>query len=421
MALGAQADRSVGRASLGALFLTVFLDLVGFGVVVPFLPDLARREMGASDLVAPLLGAAYSLMQFLFVPVWGRLSDRVGRRPVLLWSIGANVLGMTLLGLAPTLWLLFVARVWSGVATANIAVAQAYIADVTPPEARARGMGMIGVAFGLGFILGPFIGGELGQFVFLGRQGSLAGLAAAALSLANLVLAFFLLPESLAPDLRTRAPRSTFGLHMADLRLAMQVRGVPLGLAIYFLVIFWFAGMEQTFAMFTDDSFGMSVAATGHVFAFIGVVTAVVQGGLVHPLTRLYGEARLIQTGAVSLAAAFALVGWSASPGSTARLALLIGSGLIGLGSGLLAPSVSSYVSRCADQHSQGVTLGVLQSAGALARAFGPAGGGLLYQDLGRAAPYFFGSAGMIVAAGLALALAALPRAPGHGRSPDRP
>jgi DHA1 family tetracycline resistance protein-like MFS transporter len=393
------------EASLAALFFTVFLDLLGFGLVVPFLPDLARQEMGASSLVAPLLGTAYSLMQFLFVPVWGRLSDRVGRRPVLLWSIAANVLGMTLLGVAPNLWLLFAARIWSGIATANIAVAQAYVADATPPEGRARGMGMIGVAFGLSFILGPFIGGELGQLVLFGRQGALAGLTAAALSLSNLLLALWLLPESLSPDLRARRSRPGFAFDLSDLRLAMRVRGVPLGLAINFLVIFWFAGMEQTFAMFTDDSFGMGIAATGQVFAFVGIVAVLVQGGLIHPLTRRFGEARLIQAGAVTLAVAFALVGWSASLGSTARFALFVGAGLIAFGSGLLTPSVSSYMSRCADLASQGVTLGALQSAAALARVFGPVGGGFLYENIGKAAPYFLGSAGMILAAGLALAL----------------
>jgi DHA1 family tetracycline resistance protein-like MFS transporter len=417
MAPRAQPPPTMKKASLGALFLTVFLDLVGFGLVVPFLPDLARREMGASDLVAPLLGTAYSLMQFIFVPVWGRLSDRVGRRPVLLWSIAANVLGMTLLGLAPNLCLLFAARIWSGIATANIAVAQAYVADATPPEGRARGMGMIGVAFGLGFILGPFIGGELGQFVLLGRQGTLAGLTAAALSLANLVLAFLLLPESLPADLRVRRSRPGFALGLNDLRFAMRVGGVPLGLAINFLVIFWFAGMEQTFAMFTDDSFGMNVAATGQVFAFVGIVAALVQGGLVHPLTRRFGEGRLVQAGAVSLAVAFALVGWSASLGNLGRAVLFVGAGLIAFGSGLLNPSVSSYVSRRADSVSQGVTLGAFQSAGALARVFGPAGGGFLYENIGKAAPYFLGSAGMMAAAVLALALDPIARPPRDDQS----
>src|SRR3954469_6880958 len=165
--------RIMRKASLGTLALTVFLDLLGFGLVVPFLPGVAR-ELGASDLVATLVAASFSAMQFLFIPLWGRLSDRVGRRPVLLWSIAASAVGMVFLGLADSLLAIFAARLFSGIATANISVAQAYIADITTHENRAKGMGMIGMAFGLGFIFGPFIGGELGQYVIHGRPGALA-------------------------------------------------------------------------------------------------------------------------------------------------------------------------------------------------------------------------------------------------------
>ena len=202
------------KASLGTIFLTVFLDLLGFGLVIPFLPGFAR-QLGASDFVATLTGAVYSLMQFLLVPVWGRLSDRIGRRPVLLASIAATAAGMVLLGFANTLVLLFAARLWSGMATANIAVAQAYIADVTPPEGRARGMGLIGLAFGLGFIFGPFVGGELARVPIMGRAGALPAFVAAGLSVVNLVLAATLLPESLAPESRgkpERPPSNAAGL-----------------------------------------------------------------------------------------------------------------------------------------------------------------------------------------------------------------
>src|SRR3954454_22114514 len=153
---GGAIDSKMRKASLGTLFLTVFLDLLGFGLVVPFLPKVAR-ELGASNFTATLVAASFSLMQFFFIPLWGRLSDRVGRRPVLLWSIAASAVGMGLLGFARTLPMMFVARLWSGIATSNIAVAQAYIADVTTPETRARGMGIIGMGFGLGFIIGPFV------------------------------------------------------------------------------------------------------------------------------------------------------------------------------------------------------------------------------------------------------------------------
>jgi DHA1 family tetracycline resistance protein-like MFS transporter len=220
------------KASLGTLFVTVFLDLLGFGLVVPFLPGVARAY-GASNLEATLLGAAFSGMQFLFIPLWGRLSDRVGRRPVLLWSIAASAIGMGLLGLAGSLAMLFVARLWSGMATANIAVAQAYIADVTTPERRARGMGLIGMAFGLGFIFGPFIGGELGRFAVLGRPGALAAFVAAGLSAVNLVMALFFLPESRPAAHRGPAPRRRAApLDLEAARLARATPGVPLAVAI---------------------------------------------------------------------------------------------------------------------------------------------------------------------------------------------
>ncbi len=405
------------KASLGTLFLTVFLDLLGFGLVIPFLPGVAR-DMGASDLVATLLGASYSLMQFIFIPLWGRLSDRHGRRPVLLASIAASALGMVMLGLAPSLFVLFLARIWSGIATANIAVAQAYISDVTSPETRARGMGMIGMAFGLGFILGPFVGGELGHVVIFGRPGALAAFVAAGLSVVNLVLAVFSVPESLPPEAPGSKARAGVRHDVASMRAAFQMSGVSIALAINFLVVFWFAGMEQTFRLFTDDAFGMTMAGTGRVLGFVGVVAVVVQGGLIHPLTRLLGEARLIRAGAFCLAAAFALTGVSPDLGGWARVALFAGAGLIAAGSGLVTPSVSSYVSRRADAGSQGATLGALQSVAALARVFGPAAGGIAYQLAGRTAPYYLGSVGMLLAALLALGLRPIPRRTGTAAAP---
>src|SRR6185436_6315304 len=185
------------KASLGTIFLTVFLDLVGFGLVVPYLPGVARTY-GASDLVATLLGAAYSLMQLVFIPRWGQLSDRVGRRPVLIASVAASVVGFVILGSATSLWMLFLSRIWNGIATSNIAVAQAYIADVTAPEERTKGMGTIGAGIGLGFVLGPVIGGllETQNAKLFSHAGALPAYAAAALSLLNLILALCFLPES---------------------------------------------------------------------------------------------------------------------------------------------------------------------------------------------------------------------------------
>jgi DHA1 family tetracycline resistance protein-like MFS transporter len=394
---------ALGRGSLGTLFLTIFLDLLGFGLVIPFLPGIARR-MGANDFVATLPGAVFSAMQFLFIPIWGRLSDRVGRRPVLLWSIGASAAGMAVLGFAPDLTWLFVARIWSGAATGNIAVAQAYIADVTPPERRARGMAIIGIAFGLGFIFGPFIGGELARFHVLGREGMLPPLVAAGLSTINLLMAFRTLPESLPPERRGRSVRRASPIDLHAFREAVAVRGIGAAVAINFMALLWFSGMEQTFRLFTADRFGMSDAGTGRIFGVVGIISAAVQGGLVPRLVQRGGEARLIRAGLIVQGAAFALLGLSPRLGGGAHAGLWVAAGLIALGSGLQSPCIPAYTSRRTAGTSQGTTLGVLQSAGALARSLGPLVGGALYAAIDPRAPYLVGAAGFALAALLAIA-----------------
>jgi MFS transporter, DHA1 family, tetracycline resistance protein len=390
--------RALRTASLGTLFLTVFLDLLGFGLVIPFLPGLARR-LGAGDFVATMPGAVFSVMQFLFIPLWGRLSDRVGRRPVLLWSIAASSLSMAAVGLAPTLALLIAARAAAGVATANIAVAQAYIADVTTPETRARGMGIIGIAFGLGFILGPFMGGELSRFEVAGHEGRLPAFVAAALSALNLLLALRTLPESLPPEARGAHLRKAVPLDLHAFRTAVRVPGIGAAIAINFLGVLWFAGMEQTFRLFTADRFGMSDAATGRVFGLVGIVSAVMQGKVVPRLAPRFGEAVLVRAGLGVLAAAFLLLGVSPLFGPAATVALYFAAALIAAGNGLTQPSLPAFASRRAAPGTQGLTLGTLQSAAALGRAVGPIVGGALYAGLDPAAPYLVGAAGLLAAA----------------------
>ena len=393
------------RASLGTIFLTVFLDLLGFGLVIPFLPGFAR-QLGASDLVAAMTGAVYSLMQFLLVPLWGRLSDRIGRRPVLLVSIGATAAGMLFLGFANTLALVFAARLWTGAATANIAVAQAYIADVTPPEERARGMGLIGMAFGMGFIFGPFVGGMLARVPVMGRPGALPALVAAGLSSINLIFAAVALPESLPRERRGIVTgHRRLPLDLAGTRQALAHPDIGRALGINFLLVFWFAGMEQTFRLFTEDAFSLSVAQTGEFLGLVGVVAAVVQGGLIGRLSRRFGEVHLLVAGLVIQTVGFAMLGIAPRVSWAPRGALAGACVLIAAGSGLVSPSVSSYVSRRSRADTQGVMLGTLQSFSALARALGPAAGGLLYQAISPSAPYFAGAIGMLVAAGLAVGL----------------
>jgi len=391
-------------ASLSTLFLTVFIDLLGFGLVIPFLPAMARR-LGAGDFVATMPGAVYSVMQFVFIPIWGRLSDRVGRRPVLLWSIAATAVGMAFLGASATLPMLLAARVFSGIATANLAVAQAYIADITPPEQRARGMGVvIGSAFGLGFTLGPFIGGELSRFPIFGREGALPCFVAAGLATINFLLALRTLPESLPRERRGQHVRRASPVDIAAFRAAVGVPGIGAAVAINFVMVLWFAGMEQTFRLFTADGFGMSDAATGHIFAIVGIVGIIVQAGLVRRLVPRLGEARLVQWGLLIQSGAFALLGLSTAFGALRVVALYASAGFIALGNGLTTPTLPAFASRRATATTQGLTLGTLQSASALARAAGPLVGGALYAAIDPRAPYLVGAAGLLAAGLLAVA-----------------
>jgi len=391
------------RASLGTLFLTVFVDLVGFGLVIPFLPAMAR-DLGASDFVAAALVACYSLVQFVTVPMWGRLSDRVGRRPVLLWSIAAAALGMLFLGFAQSLVALFLARAWSGAATANIAVAQAYIADVTPPRDRAKGMGIIGLSFGLGFMLGPFIGGELGRFHVLGHQGTVPSFFAAALSMVNLVFALRYLPESLPPERRAAIHRKLAIVDLDALRRVGRYPGLALILFIAFNSIFWFSGVQAIFRLFTLDAFHMSIQQTGRLIGLVGLISAIVQGGLIGKLNRRFGEVRLLAAALVIMTLGYVLMGLSASLGAAT---FVVASCLGGLGTALHMPSVSSYISRRVGADAQGGALGIMQSAGALARATGPLMWGLLYGALGLRVPSYL-AAGAVFA--LALTVSRLPR-----------
>jgi MFS family permease len=393
---------------LGAIFLTVFVDLLGFGLVLPFLAKEARDAFGVSPFVATLLGSVYSLMQFLFVPVWGRLSDRVGRRPVLLWSIGGTALAMGGLGVSlawgnSIAWL-FAARIFGGIATANLGTASAYIADITKPEARAKGMGLIGMAFGLGFILGPALGGSLARIAIAGRHGAVPCLVAAGLSLVNLVWVAFGVGESLPPERRARTPRRSLApLNVEALRASFALPGVALAIGVNFLVILSFTNLDQTFTFFCGDIFGIDERGTGYVLAFIGIVAAAVQGGLVRPLSKRFDEPTLMRAGAFVQALAFACL--AVAGGARARPLLFLGGGLLALGNGLTQPTTSAFISRCAPADRQGGTLGTNQSFASLARTFGPATGGWLYANVGALAPYTAASIGMVVALAFAFGL----------------
>lgn len=405
-------ERSARRGlkpSLGAIFLTIVLDLLGFGLVLPFLAEEARDGFGTTAFVGALLGAAYSLMQFVFVPVWGRLSDRVGRRPILVWSVLASGLSMLMLGLGlgwghSVAWL-FAARIFGGIATANLGTATAYIADITTPQDRARGMGMVGMAFGIGFIIGPAFGGLLSKIVVNGRAGVIPCFVAAALSAINFVWVLFGLPESLPKERRADVVPSARSYSPIDFRRAARVfRDRPLARAILvnFLLVVAFTNLDQTFRFLNKDAFAMDAFDTGLILGFIGVIAAGVQGGLIRPLTKRYPEAPLIRFGTLLQFVAFIAIALSPSFG---RGTLYAACALLALGNGITQPTVSAFVSKRASAQEQGAVLGTNQSFAALARVIGPAFGGYVYEHVGMRSPYVAAAIGMALALWVALPL----------------
>jgi MFS transporter, DHA1 family, tetracycline resistance protein len=356
------------RSPLAVIFVTVFIDLVGFGIVIPLLPFYASRY-GASPFAIGLLFASYSLMQLVFSPVLGRLSDRHGRRPVLLVSLLGTALGFFILGLADTLVLLFVGRVIDGVSGANISTAQAYVADVTTPENRAKGMGLVGAAFGLGFIFGPAIGGTLSLW---GK--SVPFFFAGGLALANAVLLYFALPETVTPGHPARAPRAGgLGAMLAGLR--RPVFGPVL--SIYFLFVVAFSIMTTTFALYTMRRFGYEEHHNGYLFAFIGVIAVVVQGGLIGRLVRRYGELPFVIGGAALFVAGLAALPF-VGPAAGGLAALLGVLAMLANGNAMATPSLQALASKAAGGGEQGLALGLTQSAASLARVVGPLIGGWL-------------------------------------------
>jgi DHA1 family tetracycline resistance protein-like MFS transporter len=386
------------KASLLVLFLTVFIDLIGFGMVIPFLSYYAR-EYGASGIEVGAIVGIYSIMQFFFAPVWGRLSDRVGRRPVLLIGLTASFTGYLMFGFARSLGVLFASRVIAGIGGANIGTAQAYITDSTSAENRAKGMGLIGAAFGLGFILGPPMSGILAAIgTRHGLHGNLLpGLVAAGLSFTAFLTALSVLSESKPPGL---APRSGLPPQF-DPRLWREITGSHLLASLMsglFLTLLAVAGMEVNVTLHGRDRFNFRQTDMAWMFLFIGAIVATIQGGLIGRLVKRIGEKKTIVIGAAAFTLGFAVVPaiW--------RVPLLYAAGFfIGIGQGLCYPALMSLISKIAPEQDRGSMLGLATSVGSLARFLGPLVAGFLY-DLAGASGAFYGGA-VLMAMALAIAM----------------
>lgn len=377
-----------------SIFLVVLVDLIGFGIVIPILPYYAR-SFGATATELGWLMAVYSLMQFGVAPLWGKLSDRIGRRPVLLISLVGTLLSQILLGFAShfehALFWLFFGRIFAGICAANLSVAYAYVADVTSPENRAKGMGMIGAGFGLGFIIGPAIGGLLSPFGY-----DMPMFAAAGLTAINLVLGWFKLREPMRDESERQASRASRSWGPKLARELLSVAAVRRPVEIFFLVTLAVTQMEAIFAIFMADRFGYNAQQAGILLAVMGLAMAVVQGGLVGLATKRFREIGIIALGTLVSGLALTLFGSAGTP-SIVLAALL----LLAFSHGFVSPSLSSLVSRCAPSHLKGSTMGVFHSAGSLARVIGPPAAGWLFDHWGASSPFFLGAAFLATASAI--------------------
>ncbi|MGB7069557.1 MAG: MFS transporter [Pyrinomonadaceae bacterium] len=370
---GSNGNEKFFTTPLIIIFVTVFIDLIGFGMVIPILPFYAETTpFNATPFEIGMLFSIYSWMQFFFSPILGRLSDRYGRRPVLFVSLLGSALGYFVIGFANTLLLVFLGRVIGGVTGGNISAAQAYIADVTTRENRAKGMGLFGAAFGLGFILGPAIAGILSKYGV-----HVPFYFAACLSLTNAIALYFILPESIKPG--AAIEQGSKG-RLSQMFEAFQDRGFSLINLVYFLLVTAFSIMTYAFVLFTSFRFGYDAEDNGYLFAYVGLMSIIGQGILFGILVRRFGEARLTAIGCIVMAASlfwFPLIG----PATGGLLGILVVSAFLSLGNSMASPALTSLASKSVADDAQGRSLGLMQSGASLARAIGPTVGGVLLNN----------------------------------------
>ncbi|HEY3963274.1 MAG TPA: MFS transporter [Planctomycetaceae bacterium] len=407
------------RAPLLVIFITVFIDLLGFGIVLPLLPRYAKHFQVDGGTLG-LLMASFSAMQFVFAPMWGRLSDRIGRRPVLILGLAGSAFFYSLFGYATSLgaagqllglgvvpWL-FICRIGAGIAGATISTAQAYIADVTGPTERAKGMALIGAAFGIGFTFGPLLGAPfvpgtapatsaIAVDVAADATGesqtppsAAPGYVAGVLSLVAMLSAIFLLPESLSAQSQSAARK---WLDVASLRQALSYPPVGLVLLTIFLTTFAFAQFESTLSLLTK-SLGLADRNNYYVFAYIGFILSLSQGLLVRRLVPRLGEKVMSVAGTILMTVGLAMIGVSANSRSTTMLYCVLPVAVVGFSS--VTPSLQSLLSRHTSATQQGGILGLGQSISALARILGPWLGLKVYDikihDVSGVLPYWIGT-----------------------------
>jgi len=370
------------KSALSLIFLTVFIDLLGFGILIPILPTFAKIELLVDETAIGVVVAVYSIVQFLFNPILGKLSDKYGRKPIIVISLFINAIGYVLFAFTTSYIILLVARIVAGIGGSSISVAQAYIADVTTKDNRAKGMGVIGAAFGLGFVFGPLMGGFLASYGYM-----VTGFASATFSILAFIVTIALLPES-------NVNRKTIN---GTKRKLIDVDGLKNVFAkperatlifLFFVLTFSFANIYGTFALLGLQVYGFSDMQNGFMFGIIGLTSAIVQGGLIGRISKVVSKKNILKFGSFFIMTALALI-----PYGDTFLGLAIICIFLSIGTGLFQPTVLSLISEVTPEDEQGVTLGVNQSVSAMARVLGPLWGGFAFEFLGYPFPFLTGAA----------------------------
>jgi MFS transporter, DHA1 family, tetracycline resistance protein len=380
------------KSALTLIFLTVFIDLLGFGILIPILPAFAVKELGVDETAIGIAIAMYSFVQLIFNPLLGKLSDKHGRKPVIVVCLFINALGYLIFAFTTSYLVLIISRVVAGIGGSSIAVAQAYIADVTTKETRSKGMGLIGSAFGLGFVFGPLIGGFLSKFGYMET-----GLGAAAFSLIAFIVTLILLPESHTKRVEIIQAKRKI-LNIDAVKQVFSKPSLAILITLFFILTFSFANIYGTFALLGIQVYGFTDLQNGYMFGIVGLSSAMVQGGLIGPITKFLGKKNMLIVGSFLITVTLALIPYAGN-----FFWLAVDSIFLSLGTGILQPTLLSLISEVTSEAEQGITLGVNQSLSALARMLGPLWGGFAFEFLGYPFPFLTGSVFMFFIVGVTI------------------
>jgi multidrug resistance protein len=373
------------RSALVLIFLTVFIDLLGFGILIPILPSFSVKELHVDEAAIGIAIAIYSFIQFLFNPILGKMSDKYGRKPVIVICLFLNAMGYIVFSFTHSYVLLLTSRIIAGIGGSSIGVAQAYIADVTTRENRSKGMGLIGAAFGLGFVFGPLMGGLLSDFGY-----AVTGYVAAGFSLMAFTLTIFFLPESLKKDTSIEATkvlnRRKF-FDIAGMRKILKKPDLAVLILLFFILTFSFANIYGTFALLGLKVYGFTDMQNGYMYGIIGLTSAIVQGGLIGRINKLMSKKKILTIASFIIMTMLALIPYAGS-----FLGLAIVSIILAYGTGTFQPTVLSLISEVTSEAEQGITLGTNQSLSSFARVLGPLWGGFAFEYLGYPFPFLTGA-----------------------------